>query len=225
MTTVLNLSSLWEAKLPTFYTLKRKSKQQIELRLSIQVFLTILSLTSSVEEYPAKVTTKESETRINTCECLGIPLKSQQRLILLTSLSLSSPSPIQIPHTLYKLKAGHVHPAKKVKLRLALVLSHSLGLPTRTGIWLRQQNSGRLFSESKYTFSRYLCRALTEAVRVNLWTVKGVSFSRVSKKIVLRCALRSPSWSRSFSPYLWSSGLLACLRSMHLHLKIVLFLN
>lgn len=100
-----------------------------------------------MEEYPAKITTKEFERLIHTHEFLGIPLKSHSVNVPL----LSSPLPIQIPHMIYKLSAEHVHPAK-VKLQAASLLSHSLGLPTHTGIWLRWQNSRRLlFSRSKYT--------------------------------------------------------------------------
>lgn len=77
---VPNLSSL-EAKLQHFTSLK-ENQSNGEQRLGIQVFLTMLTLTSSVEEYPAKVTSKGCETLIHNGEFSGIPLKSQQRVIL-----------------------------------------------------------------------------------------------------------------------------------------------
>lgn len=63
----------------------------------------ILFLTTFVEEYPVKVTTKDLKHSL-TCTVLRV---SSQISAEPHSLSLSSPSHIQIPHMVYKLSAKH----------------------------------------------------------------------------------------------------------------------
>lgn len=63
----------------------------------------ILFLTTFVEEYPVKVTTKDLKHSL-TCTVLRV---SSQISAEPRSLSLSSPSHIQIPHMVYKLSAKH----------------------------------------------------------------------------------------------------------------------
>lgn len=84
--TVLNLSWLWEAKLQLFI-LKENQSNRLKKDSAFKSFSPYCPWYLLWKSIQAKVTTKEFETLIPTHELSGIPLKSQPRLILLTSLS------------------------------------------------------------------------------------------------------------------------------------------
>lgn len=85
--TVLNLSWLWEAKVQLFTFLKENQSNRLNEDSAFKSFSPYCPWYLLWKSIQAKVTTKEFETLIPTHELSGIPLKSQQRLILLTSLS------------------------------------------------------------------------------------------------------------------------------------------